>query len=652
MNRKRNHIARFVYIIAFLVVITSGSAQLLTPPDSSLDRGNFISTRFAKQFRVYQLNNEARGALTTGRFNIDLQASSESVIFKQQESSLRDEARAAVKMSYYLFEGALGNEAYNYSIGAASAQSMYYSTDSRTGGLSDLRRLNGAIGADFRLRRANSGEELIAARLMAGGEQNQLMNISSFGKILVGETSLNNIRMGGFEVSGTASYEDLELSLNRKNLDAAVGARIEGYEDEANKLAFFYSQTKRRRDFIAGGANGPQDSIVIERGATEDARAGAEAEFLLFEGFPNKLSIGYNSEQIDKEYNRTDPLNTLTAANRELKRDEFLISYLGTLSFSPAALYFTINYGARDERNFLHNARRLDAVTFNKLNELERQKDNSSSRLDALGSADIALGANNAIKLQYAAGILRYNTPSQANSDDRDEFSSSARVTISRRHSEYLTVFLAGEAIANHRVYLKASRSSGNYWRRIFRLAPSAALSYRTWTYNSTFEVMANYTAYDFETSGQQARSDSYRLLGWRDSLRIDLGKDFAFNLSNSLQYSERGRLFWSEYSEMPQANELMYFTRCMLSEKIGESSSVGVGARYFKLLQGAFTDYSKLKTKTTHSVGTISPETMISLLFTSKTIIYLNGWLDMIYDVRGNMTTNPTLLINTVIYL
>ena len=102
----------------------------------------------------------------------------------------------------------------------------------------------------------------------------------------------------------------------------------------------------------------------------------------------------------------------------------------------------------------------------------------------------------------------------------------------------------------DHLVFLKAERSAMNNWNRIFQFNPGIYYNTKSFMMMPQFEILANYTVYDFENISPDVKSFSYRQVGYKDSIFIYLGKMFSLQTNINISYFERGILYWKSFSE------------------------------------------------------------------------------------------------------
>ena len=96
------------------------------------------------------------------------------------------------------------------------------------------------------------------------------------------------------------------------------------------------------------------------------------------------------------------------------------------------------------------------------------------------------------------------------------------------------------------------------------------------------FEVLANYTVFDFEQTSAQVRSFSYRQFGWVDSTALEITDRLGIDFFVFLKLYDRGQLNWSEFTERRENSfvDKSYTVQARFSPDPG--TVIAVGMRYF----------------------------------------------------------------------
>jgi len=176
---------------------------------------------------------------------------------------------------------------------------------------------------------------------------------------------------------------------------------------------------------------------------------------------------------------------------------------------------------------------------------------NSSQRLSWAHEVGARLGRTDSLFTSGAMSLFRYDTPDTNNFDDRDEWRAHLQVIYHHRFSAVLWMEILSSVNLYHMVYLFGERSADNNWNRIARLRPG--LYYEPTPglrWYQSFEVLANYVDYDFESSLSVLRSYVFRKFSMDDSLRWRFSQNTFWSVDYRLQLEENGQLYWERWSE------------------------------------------------------------------------------------------------------
>lgn len=177
--------------------------------------------------------------------------------------------------------------------------------------------------------------------------------------------------------------------------------------------------------------------------------------------------------------------------------------------------------------------------------------DNEINRLSLLTSLGWRIADSDSLGAFFSVSRFRYDTPDTNNFDDRDELRINTRLVERHRFREWLWLELEASVNLYHMVYVFGERSADNNWNRIFRLRPSVIFTpHKRLRWSQSFEVLANYVEYDFESLSGLPRSFVFRKFAMDDSVRLELFNRTVLLLDYRLQLEENGQLFWERWSE------------------------------------------------------------------------------------------------------
>lgn len=278
--------------------------------------------------------------------------------------------------------------------------------------------------------------------------------------------------------------------------------------------------------------------------------------------------------------------------------------------------------------------------------ESEFMKNNIAQRTTLATQGKLRIARGHRLTIAGSSSILRYDTPSPQNFDDRDELRLLLFTGTQHDVSRYLTLDIAMDLVMTHVVYLRAQRSANNNWNRVLRLTP--ALSYQPVDWFKTtnaFEVLANYTVYDFEDMVSGLRSLSYRQVGWIDSTRVQLTENTRFNFFSHYRRYERGELRWSSFSERPlhSFEELTIIASVRYDVRPGSIAFAG-GIRYFNRNRYR---YHQREREFETQLRNIGPTCFIYWNIDNRLTLTLNGWYEMQYRDSIHFSSIPNLSID-----
>lgn len=264
--------------------------------------------------------------------------------------------------------------------------------------------------------------------------------------------------------------------------------------------------------------------------------------------------------------------------------------------------------------------------------------DQSEFALFTQNKIDISLA--NTLRFGGRISILHYNTP-QSNDDDHDILSYLVNISDQHRFTDYLSgrISLSGQAF--HNVYIYATRSIENNWRRSIRLVPELDWNPTSWlTINQQFLIRANYTVYDYKLQGQPLNDQASREWGVQTKVNIQAAPDWSFSIRGSRNELRIGQLYWKAFKEVPLDTLVTWTGEATVTHKEGRLS-VTAGMRM--LLKYDYLPTSELQATVTENgvqqnISWVAsgrqttvqwgPTVTISLPFDNGNALYLDGWV------------------------
>lgn len=340
---------------------------------------------------------------------------------------------------------------------------------------------------------------------------------------------------------------------------------------ENNTIIRFYD---RRSDFYIPATGSIIGSYNIKNNIQSRIESYIYVEDKLKYGISDHLNFNilgaYTAKFIDSRYEYIPSSQNIVLENiYNAKVSENGFQAGTNLEFS------TKNYSAKiwmlySERVEQHNPADIGEFPSSIIRELERlekDKDNNSKNTSLVLEASANITNTHLFRFSGSSSILKYDTDSKDNYDDRDELNSI--LNISHKYSNLRNFILETTFEYNMSTlsYLFKEKSSNNNTNKIYRLTsrsvfnPAVSLS----TKNS-LQVLANYTVYKFEDIVSKIQSFSFRQLTIADTTNYNFSRNIFFDFFGIMKIYEQGAYNEKEFSERP----LAYFDDRKLNAFLG----------------------------------------------------------------------------------
>ncbi len=463
------------------------------------------------------------------------------------------------------------------------------------------------------------------------------------------ETELLPIDLDGYRFSGTGRLRrDAVNPRILENHAAQLGIYKPFGPFSLDSLDIGFLQT--RNEFYSRG-----DSAIESR----TDRSFSLANLLAFEVARNlsaSVFVNFGSRLLDKEERPLldaaySPTNFSTEIE-EFRLDTYLQAAYHSEDNKTSALV-RLGYSERSET---HRAQAPDqmppniGVLFGERNKQEQTKDNLAKHVVLTGGVTTPLFASTGLFLTGSAGILRYDTPSELNVEDRDELLIAVSLGIRHSFSRSFEAVLTLDGTMSHLVYLLKERSANNNFNRVLRLAPRTTWHPSPWfSTTNAFEVLANYTVYDFEQQVALVRSFSYRQFSWIDSTQVEFTPRVGLDFFTYLKLYERGLLRWDEFRERTENSYVDRTLAMQLRFSPDQSTVVAVGLRYFSQARYLFTEAVKSADSFTSSVG---PTCAIRWTIGPHSRLQFYGWYERRRLPDGTFRSLASMTMHIFIHL
>jgi hypothetical protein len=443
--------------------------------------------------------------------------------------------------------------------------------------------------------------------------------------------------------SSDLMYEGYRTNYGGKNVYSNLSPRvIESFNDTLNIEKQFHKQTRNRlqltynhnkNDFyFAADPEVARRYNIVNNIETRNENAFSISNdldysiwdqlLISFQG--NIFSRGIGREHKYKNY--FVPSKTLFNTNiEELKINGSIEVKYNHLSGFHSVI--RLLYQERDEQHGIEPDYSVPQALIDSSARIEERKNNHSKWTSIATSFAFPLSKSDSIAFSGSGSIQRYDTPSQSNTDDRDELLYAINLSSMHRLNRTLFLKLTAEMNLAHLVYLAGTRSADNSWNRILRFSPRLEYNPSNSIYSmNTFEVLANYTVYDYEFASPSIRSFVFRQFGFIDSTSIALSRHITIKWFSNIRLYERGELQWNDFSERP----LNYFEEKMcigsLEYNIDQSLLFTVGIRYFSQSRSGYNGTEHVPENYLRSVG---PLTGFRWFAGERTVLVINGWYE-----------------------
>ncbi len=316
-----------------------------------------------------------------------------------------------------------------------------------------------------------------------------------------------------------------------------------------------------------------------------------------------------------------------------------------------------LNYSERSEKHSIDRLSGLpDFLYYQRLDE-ELQKNNFSSRTTLATQNYLQLFDKDTLKLEASISKLKYDTPTLENftnpssiiRDDRDELLYIIKIQYIKFYNPLLFSDFQLESYNNHLVYIFKERSSNNNWNRVIRLSANTVYHSTDFITKNYFEVLANYTIYDFEDIFQTTKSFAFRQFSFKDSTKLNISKVFSFHTSSSIKLSEQGILNWKSFSSIPGRFLDEQIGEFKLAYNLSDLNFSALGVRFT-----SFTEYNYIgkQKQILYEIKSIGPLIEINLIYRNDFFLTLKGWIEFISQSKASKRRNINFSFNSQILI
>jgi len=376
---------------------------------------------------------------------------------------------------------------------------------------------------------------------------------------------------------------------------------------------------------------------------------GDELRYFFAKNFLFGFSGVFLTKNILFEYKyKPSPANVIFENIYDSKVFENNLEANARLEYSSMNLFsrLQISYSERSENHELINKDGLTQSQIRELEKTEKNKNNNSQTTSLFLEAKYRLTNTNSFKFIGSSSILKYDTDSDENFDDRDEVTVIGSLSHEYNNLRNFNVETTFEINIATLAYLFQERSSNNNVNRIYKLTSKSNFSplENLLTVNS-FEVLANYTVYDFEDLISQIQSFSYRQLSLKDSVFYNLTRRLSFEVFSDIKIYEQGEFNDKDFSVRP----LRYFDERKINSQVSylfyDFLRISLGYSYF--VQKTF-EFDEGEKKLKQTIRNYGPLGKISIILNNNSSIDVSASKDYLRSDDGTINSaTETVLIN-----
>lgn len=339
--------------------------------------------------------------------------------------------------------------------------------------------------------------------------------------------------IGEYNTEGQVHFMRENLDLRRNNnYDFNVSLNRTFYKNTADTLQI--TRSNQRRDYYISLSGNIETRKENLQGFSNILR------YDVFDQANVRILTELSSGEVD--ISSTDDNNTLIRRTR--KDNSFLIDIaLETrLGSHNGRIYLTLANKEQRHASSVSGGKVFGSLPFD-------NPDNDSKRISLGLTAGGTVFRSHSYSIQGVLDKFQYDTPSENNNDDLDDFRFWFQGKYSIKINPRLSVSLISLASLDHQVYIFSQRSADNNWNRIFKAG--GLVEYRSpsgFQIKSDFNVLANYIDYDFDDTFVQIRSFVFRRFKMKQFVSIPVTRKGRFETRLELNLEENGLLRWDEF--------------------------------------------------------------------------------------------------------
>lgn len=209
-----------------------------------------------------------------------------------------------------------------------------------------------------------------------------------------------------------------------------------------------------------------------------------------------------------------------------------------------------IEYNVRDRIYRVENNLNLSPIELNRALELERVKDITEASTAYFTQLRWMPNRRHVVQLNTTAQLLRVDTRSDQNNQDRDELLYLGEFSHQFFWLKNFRTDLKFAGTYRHFVYITPTQSIENFKERILRLEPGFRWQTGRFSWLGSYSLFVTYHVRDFEE--EQGKNRSNRIFLTSHQLRYGFKNNYAVQADILRRENRLGRLNWERFAESP----------------------------------------------------------------------------------------------------
>lgn len=606
---------------------SAGQMTSLAMFDSSY-RSVFFGLNRSVNTYAWTINSGFAGPSLGGKFMVLERLAATMIPEAGQTSADRTDADVRLGLSYPIYGG------WSFA-GTSTFQSI---ADNRNIGINNIARagaLGGISGAFW---------ENLRVLGQVGGVHDRQIGISNSGLQYLTEVQLSPVTSNEYTVWGRASsaqefLDPRRITTQGTEMNAMLrgpGADLRAHVDLIHNERDFYFADSASMPYTGQAYN-------IEERMESGLRAGLQGEYLAGESW----RVRFDGDLTNRAVTRHDAYKSydLPGSHIDTRVEERRIAAGSSVSgdLLGAALGASLRYEEYQETHAVVAAPENGALALQQQAAVESQKNSVARRTNLATSLGLPVGAADTVALSASFGILHYDTPDTANTDDRDELDIALHAGYTTRVFPGCTWGVRADLFLHHLVYLFAAQSGNNAWNRIIRLGPFITIApSRTLRTIASFDVLGNYTVFDFEPLLQSLHSYSFRQLQLRDSTEWDINATIRAAGFVEVRWYEHGQLDYASFRERPIDRVQEWTYGLTLTSAVSRGLRVGAGVRAFTRYVAAYAGAGEYTP--TVDLRAFGPTASVMWNAEGWGVLGFDGWYEVIREGSLAARTVPNM--------